>query len=68
MVNPDDDPMRNIFELKASISEPIQGINPIFSKDYQTFGLTEPLLSIEGNGTLKIFVDEVDMSSPSAQK
>ena len=67
LVNPDYDPMRNIFELKASISEPIQGTNLIFSKDYQTFGLTEPLLGIEGNGTLKIFADEVDMSLPSAQ-
>jgi len=59
IANPTDDPLSYIFGFEAIIGEPIAGKNKIMEEEYNLFGL-------EGNGTLQLFRDDVNMTLPTA--
>jgi hypothetical protein len=60
IANPSDDPLSYIFGFDAIIGEPVQGTNMLMAEEFNLFG-------VEGNGTLQLFRDEVNMTLPTAE-
>ena len=58
--NPDDNQGGYLFGFDAFLTRPVAGNNTIMEDEYGLYG-------VEGNGELKLFRDEVDMTLPTAQ-
>ena len=58
--NPTDEPGRYLFGFDAFLSRPVRGANTFVEETYGLFGK-------EGNGDLKIFDEEVNMTLPYAE-
>ena len=58
--NPTDEPGGYLFGFDAYLSRPVQGANTFLEETYGMFGK-------EGNGNLKVYDEEVDMTLPFAE-
>ena len=58
--NPDDNQGGYLFGFDAFLTRPVAGNNTIMEDEYGLYG-------VEGNGEIKLFRDEVNMTLPTAQ-
>ena len=58
--NPSDEPGGYLFGFEAFLTRPVMGPNTFIEDTYGLFGK-------EGNGELKLFEDQVDMTLPYAE-
>lgn len=65
--NPNDEPGAYLFGFDANLTRATQDMNPIWAEDYLNYGLTSPIYGAEGNGEMKVYRDEVDMTLPYAE-